>query len=216
MFVNFSFALKQCCHKNTKIVYYKRGDNMKKLPIFLNLEGKKILVVGGGNAALIKIKTLLEAEADFIVISKSFSEQTEQILIQNHIVFEKKEILQQHLKGVYIVFAAAEKQVNDCVAQWAEKQNILCCKADGTGDFIVPYHKRNEKLTVAVSTDGLFPLVGKKICENMDLSIGQHLEYLAEQRKKLLHEIQDKEQRKEALQQLLEEYNENHKNRYKG
>ena len=44
------------------------------------------------------------------------------------------------------------------IAQWAKGTKVLCCKADGKGDFIVPYHKREEKLTVAVSTDGLFPL----------------------------------------------------------
>ncbi len=37
---------------------------MKTLPIFLNLKEKKILVVGGGNAAFIKIKTVLKTGCD--------------------------------------------------------------------------------------------------------------------------------------------------------
>lgn len=179
---------------------------MEKLPIFLSLEGKKVLVVGGGRAALIKIKTLLETGAPFDVIAKEFSEQTEQILIKNGIDYQKKEIEQTDLEGMFVVFAAAEKNINDIVANWAKEKNILCCKADGRGDFIVPYHKRKKKLTVAISTDGLFPLVGRKLCETIDLSIGDKLEYLGQKRETIIEEIEDEQQRKRALEQLLEEY----------
>ena len=59
-------------------------------------------------------------------------------------------------------------------------------------------------MTLAVSTDGLFPLLGKKICNDMDLSVGKKLECLAEQRKKILQTIPKQEQKK-ALQELLKE-----------
>ena len=179
---------------------------MVKLPIYLSLEHKKILVVGGGNAALIKIKTLLELKADFMVIAKTFTEQTEKLLKKYAIVYKKKEIEKQDLQGMFLVFAAAQKNINDTIAEWAGKQNILCCKADGSGDFMVPFYKRQGNLTVAVSTDGLFPLLGRKFCENMDLSIGNDLEYLGEQRRQILQNFTDRQQRKIALQQLLEEY----------
>lgn len=179
---------------------------MEKLPVFLCLEGKKGLIVGGGRAALIKIKILLQAGINFSVIAKEFSEQTEQILVENGVNYQKKEIEEQDLTDIFVVFAAADKNINDMVGKWAKEKRILCCKADGTGDFIVPYHKREKKLTVAVSTDGLFPLVGKKLCENMDLSIGEKLEYLGEERKKIIKEIEDKQERKRALKKLLEEY----------
>lgn len=179
---------------------------MIKLPIFISLEHRKILVVGGGNAALVKIKTLLDIKADFIVIAKTFTEQTEQLLQKYHVVYQKKEITQQDLQGMFLVFAAAQKNINDMIAEWAKKQNILCCKADGSGDFIVPFHRRQGNLTVAVSTDGLFPLLGRKFCENMDFSIGNDLEYLGEQRRQILQKFTDRQQRNKALQQLLEEY----------
>jgi len=184
---------------------------MEKLAVFLSLEGKKILVVGGGNAALIKIKTLLEIQADFEVISKQYLQQTEKILKDNTITYQKREIKKEDIKDVFIVFAAAEKNVNDTIAVWAEEQKVLCCKADGKGDFIVPYHKREGKLTVAVSTDGLFPLLGKKICENIDLSIAKELYHLGEKRKNIIAHIDDKKERKKALEQLLKEYQTNEK-----
>ena len=184
---------------------------MEKLAVFLSLEGKKILVVGGGNAALIKIKTLLEIQADFEVISKQYLQQTEKILKDNTITYQKREIKKEDIKDVFIVFAAAEKNVNDTIAVWAEEQKVLCCKADGKGDFIVPYHKREGKLTVAVSTDGLFPLLGKKICENIDLSIAKELYHLGEKRKNIIEHIDDKKERKKALEQLLKEYQTNEK-----
>ena len=117
------------------------------------------------------------------------------------VIYQKREIKKEDIKDVFIVFAAAEKNINDTIAQWAKEQKVLCCKADGKGDFIVPYHKREGKLTVAVSTDGLFPLLGKKICENIDLSIA----------KDFIEHIDDKKERKKALEQLLKEYQTNEK-----
>ncbi len=184
---------------------------MEKLAVFLSLKGKKIVVVGGGSAALIKIKTLLDIQADFEVISKEYSNQTEKILKENAVMYQKREIKKEDIKNVFIVFAAAEKNVNDTIAVWAEEQKVLCCKADGKGDFIVPYHKREGKLTVAVSTDGLFPLLGKKICENIDLSIAKELYHLGEKRKNIIEHIDDKKERKKALEQLLKEYQTNEK-----
>ena len=185
-------------------MYETEAFIMKKLPIFLSLEGKKILVVGGARAALIKIKTLLEAEADFMVIAKYFLEETESLLKQAKICYEKKEVTIQDLKNIFLIFAGADRQTNDMIYLWAKQKNILCCKADGKGDFIVPAHKREGSLTLAVSTDGLFPLLGKKICNDMDLSVGKKLECLAEQRKKILQTIPKQEQKK-ALQELLKE-----------
>ena len=184
---------------------------MEKLAVFLSLKGKKIVVVGGGSAALIKIKTLLDIQADFEVISKEYSNQTEKILKENAVMYQKREIKKEDIKDVFIVFAAAEKNINDTIAQWAKEQKVLCCKADGKGDFIVPYHKREGKLTVAVSTDGLFPLLGKKICENIDLYIAKELYHLGEKRKNIIEHIDDKKERKKALEQLLKEYQTNEK-----
>lgn len=185
---------------------------MKTLPIFINLEGKKILVVGGGNAAFIKIKTLLKTGADIYVIAKEYAQKTKKVLEEYHINYEKRGIKQQDLDNVFIVFATAEESINNDIAVWAQERKILCCKADGKGDFTVPYHKREGNLTVAVSTDGLFPLMGKKICENIDFSVGNDLAYLGEQRKKILHDIKDKKYSKKRLEQLLKEYNTHEKN----
>lgn len=63
---------------------------MEKLAVFLSLKGKKIVVVGGGSAALIKIKTLLDIQADFEVISKEYSNQTEKILKENAVMYQKE------------------------------------------------------------------------------------------------------------------------------
>jgi len=142
-------------------------SNQNYIINILNLKEKKILVVGGGNAAFIKIKTLLKTGANIYVIAKEYAQKTEKMLEEYHISYEKRGIKQQDLDNVFIVFAAAEKDINNDIAVWAQERKILCCKADGTGDFTVPYHEREGNLTVAVSTDGLFPLMGKKICENM-------------------------------------------------
>ncbi len=177
---------------------------MKRLPIFISLEEKKVLVVGGGRAARIKIKALLEVQANIMVVAKSFLEETEALLKEQKIEYKNREVTIEDLENIFLLFAAADKKTNETVFLWAKQKNILCCKADGKGDFIVPAYKKEGSLTLAVSTDGLFPLLGKKICENVDLSESKRLEYLAEQRKRILQNLPKQEQKK-ALKALLEE-----------
>ena len=57
----------------------------------------------------------------------------------------------------------------------------------------------------------MFPLLGKKICENIDLSIAKELYHLGEKRKNIIEHIDDKKERKKALEQLLKEYQTNEK-----
>lgn len=177
---------------------------MKRLPVFLNLEDKTIIIVGGGRAAEIKVRALAEFSLEMQVIAPFVSREIKGLAETLPIIVVEKSFSLKDLEGADIVFAAADEETNFRVWEEAIKRGILCCTAQGKGDFILPAYKKKGDLTVAVSTDGQYPLMAKRICEGIDFSMGERLEELGRLRRWVIEHIQDKDVRKQVLVELLE------------
>ena len=175
---------------------------MKRLPIFINMENKKVIVVGGGNAALIKIRKLVDFQCDITVLSNDFISD---IFDFENINIIKKQFEKNDIEGFFMVVAAADEITNNFVYKCANEKGILCSVSGGDieGDFIFPAHKKNERLTVTVSTDGAFPALSKKICQNIDVSLGSRIDYFENKRRSVIKNINDKNLRKKILSEII-------------
>ena len=185
---------------------------MKNLPVFLNMENKKVLIVGGGNAALIKIKKLIDFDCDVTVISNNFLID---ILEFKNIKIIKKDFEEKDIEGFFLVVAAAENSVNKFVYECAKNKGILCSVSGGDikGDFIFPAHKKNDRLTVALSTDGAYPALAKKLCSKIDVSLGDRINFFEEKRKFVIKNVSDKNLKKKILSEIIDDdviYSENY------
>ncbi len=81
---------------------------------------------------------------------------------------------------------------------------MLCCKADGKGDFIVPYHKERGKIDCCCPVQmDCFRCWVKKICENIDLSIAKRIISFRRKEKNIIEHIIDDKKKEKALEQLL-------------
>lgn len=177
---------------------------MKGLPIFINMEDKKVLVVGGGNSAFIKIRKLLDFQCDVTVLAKDFLPEIRELKGINIInkSFEEKDI-----ENFFIIVASADVKTNELVYNCAKAKGILCSVSTGkgSGDFIFPAHRRNDRLTVTVSTDGGFPALSKKLCSKIDLSLGTKIEFFERKRREVIDNIEDLALRKKVLNEIIED-----------
>jgi siroheme synthase-like protein len=160
---------------------YKDSTPPVYYPIFLNLRGKKCVVVGGGQVALRKVTTLLDCGADITVISpKPHSKMTK--LSQNKAIqLFRRHYKQGDLKNSVICIAATDvKAINRQVAQEAKKRGILVNAVDDSepSDFIIPSFFRRGDLVVAVSTSGASPALAKKIRARLEKKMGIEYSYL--------------------------------------
>lgn len=178
---------------------------MKGIPIFFNIENKNILVAGGGHAAEIKIKTLLDFEASIVVVAPKIKNEILQYAEEKRLIIQKECFTESHLQNIDIVIAAADEKTNSFIYKCAKEKGLLCSvsSANITGDFMFQSHKKAGDLIVSATTNGKFPLLSKKICESVDL-VQYDLEKLEEKRKIILQTIQDKKERKKALYKILE------------
>lgn len=176
---------------------------MAKLPVFLEIEKKKVLVVGGAVAAFIKVKTLLAFDADIILVSENVLEEIkEEIKKEEKLEIYERKFSQSDLDGIFIVFAMADENTNYEVYRESKKRGILCAMANGSGDFILPAHKKEGSLTIAVSTNGKYPLLAKKICDDFYFS-KQELDFLENQRRLVIKNEPDKNERRKVLREIL-------------
>ena len=131
---------------------------MKKFfPIFINLEKKDILVVGGGKIAYRKIKTLLNYGAEIEVITPQIVEQKIQLLFEERKIkitlrkFEDRDIENRFL----IVGATDDRKLNKKIYELGDSKNILVnnitTKEDLNTRFCAIH--RGEDFQVAISTD---------------------------------------------------------------
>lgn len=148
--------------------------------IELNLEGRNVLVVGGGSIALRKVKTLMPTGARITVVApqilpefKTLAEAEPRLTLKEH------EYEPLDLRGVFMVFICTDQPaVNALVNNDAHARRILVNNACDyrSGDFIVPARMNfGENIAVTVSTQGHAPSLAKKLKQKIQADWGDDL-----------------------------------------
>jgi precorrin-2 dehydrogenase/sirohydrochlorin ferrochelatase len=152
---------------------------MSFYPVLLDLTGKKVLVVGGGQVAQRKVESLLEYEAKISIISRSLNNILNDMVECGRITSLGAEFLPHHLDGAFLVIAATDdKGLNRRVSEEAKRRGMLVNAVDQPSDcnFIVPSVIRRGDLLVAISTSGKSPAMAKRIREQLEWQFGPEYE----------------------------------------
>ena len=147
--------------------------------IELNLEGKNVLVVGGGRIALRKVKTLLPTGARITVVAPQFDPEFAAI---PSLVLKNRPYEPLDLRGIFMVFICTDQPaVNAQVSNDARARRILVNNACDylDGDFIVPARMDfGENIAVTVSTQGRAPSLAKKLKQKIQSDWAEGLEQI--------------------------------------
>src|SRR5574341_1546077 len=133
---------------------------MSYFPIYLEMTGRRCLVIGGGAVAERKIASLLEAGAAVSVISPEVSETIARWSAKRSIQFRARRYQAGDLAGFEMVFVATDDdEVTARVYHEGRSRAVWVNAADDPAhcDFILPSALRRGNLTVAVSTAGTSP-----------------------------------------------------------
>ena len=150
-------------------------------PIFLNLRGKKCVVIGGGHVALRKVTTLLDCGADITVISPKPHAERSKLIKNKAIRLVRRNYERGDLRRAALSIAATHmKKINRKVAEESKKNGTPVNVVDDAelSDFIIPSSFRRGDLSVAVSTSGMSPALAKKIRAKLEKKIGIEYAYL--------------------------------------
>ncbi|MDN3511422.1 MAG: bifunctional precorrin-2 dehydrogenase/sirohydrochlorin ferrochelatase [Candidatus Jettenia sp. CY-1] len=178
----------------------------KYYPIFLNIQDKKCVVIGGGNVAWRKVCSLKEAGARVTVVSPEFCPELEK---ETEIERIKQKYDKEFLKEALVVIASTDdEEVNKRIYSDAMEKGILVNVVDKPEfcSFIVPSSMVRGDLCISISTGGASPALARNIREYLEKQFGNEYDeftkLLSEMRKKVLSEIMDESIRRDILQQI--------------
>jgi len=138
--------------------------------INLNLENKKIIIVGGGNEAEKRIKSVLNEKCEILVISDKTNKQISNWIKTKKIKLRKQKIEDvkfiSELKPDLIITTTNDKKINQKIITYAKKKKIISYSSDNPdeSDFsnaaIIDFEKM---IQIGIFTGGRSPAMSKKI-----------------------------------------------------
>jgi precorrin-2 dehydrogenase / sirohydrochlorin ferrochelatase len=180
-------------------------------PIYLDLKGRDVLVVGGGVIAEGKALQLVDAGARVRIVSPTLTEALRALVEKKQIDFRNGLFIEEDLGGVILVISAtSDRKVNESVAAAAARRRILCNIVDQPDlcDFITPALITRGDLQISVSTGGGSPTLTQRVKREVATLIGEEygalLELAAEMRGAAKDLIADFERRKIVLRAFVE------------
>jgi len=123
-------------------------------PLSLRLDGRRVLVVGGGPVALRRVAGLRAAGAQVVVVAPRLTPALADLAARGLITARQREYQPGDLDGAWLALACTDRpRVNEAVAADAERQHIWCARADDAAASAawVPAVGRTGPVTVAVN-----------------------------------------------------------------
>jgi len=161
-------------------------------PIFVELVGRRCLVVGGGNVAITKVTGLLNAEGEVTVVSPDLQPQLQKLLDGGRIRHIAREYQEGDIDGFDVVMVATDDgAINRTVATHARAKKIWVNSSDDIPncDFILPSVVRKGKIVLAASTGGASPALARRLRQDLETFLTDEYallgEVLAEVRREL-------------------------------
>ncbi|MBI3758308.1 MAG: bifunctional precorrin-2 dehydrogenase/sirohydrochlorin ferrochelatase [Deltaproteobacteria bacterium] len=156
---------------------------MGYLPIFIDVSGRACVVIGGGEVAERKVRSLIEAGATVVVVSPTVTPELAAMSREGTLRHIARKYQHGDLAGAWLVFeATGDGATARMVAVEADERCVPINVADVPElcTFIVPAVVQRGGLQVAISTGGASPALARKIREELEESFGAEYELTIE------------------------------------
>jgi precorrin-2 dehydrogenase/sirohydrochlorin ferrochelatase len=164
-------------------------------PINLDLQDRRVIIVGGGAVAARKARRLVAAGAQLCVVAPLIDERLAALVTAGSLVHLDRNYRYGDLEGATLAFAATnDPAVNSAVAAEAKRRGVLVdvVSAPREGDFITPALLNRGDLLITASTAGASPGLARRVIAELEPLFGeeyaQSVALLGQVREKLLTE----------------------------
>lgn len=144
---------------------------MQHFPIFLDLAGRRVVVSGGGAAALAKLRLLLKTQARITVFAKDPAAEIEGWAAEGRLALRRRAFAPGDAMCAALFYAADEEDAVDAqTAAWARADGALVNIVDNLADsaFITPAIVDRDPVTVAIGTEGAAPVLARAIKADLE------------------------------------------------
>ena len=183
---------------------------MRWLPLFLDLRGRIVVVVGGGTIAERKIDLLIQSGAAIRVIAPTLTPRLQARVEAGELTHAMREFQGDDLDGARLAVAATDAPlVNRAVATAAEARNIFANVVDNAelSTGILPAIVDRSPLVIAIGTEGSAPAFARFVRAHieslLDESLGRLAVVLARWRERIRVRIPDPLLRRRLYERVL-------------
>ncbi|WKY59265.1 NAD(P)-dependent oxidoreductase [Vibrio sp. SNU_ST1] len=157
---------------------------MRYFPMFLDVENKPILVVGGGEVACRKVDSLLRAGANVTLVSPKVAPYLKELADEDKLRWVQNFYSSQLISKNYLqVWATTDNpSLNHQVHNDAKKMGILVNVVDDLPycDFITPSMINRGRIQIAISSGGASPVLVRNIREKLETVLPQNIGLIAD------------------------------------
>ena len=139
-------------------------------PVFLNLAGRRCIIIGGGQIAEGKISKLLDSGATIVVISPDATPGIRKFAETGKVELDLRKYRPGDLQDAFLVIAATnDRVVNQEIFEEAETLGVLLNAVDDMPrcSFIAPSIVKKGPVTIAISTGGASPALARRLRETL-------------------------------------------------
>jgi uroporphyrin-III C-methyltransferase/precorrin-2 dehydrogenase/sirohydrochlorin ferrochelatase len=151
-------------------------------PVFFDLNGQKVLIVGGGEVALRKVSLVERTGALITLVAPQIAPELMQRAAAGKLKLALREFAPDDLDGARLVIVATSRRaVNRWIATLSEARNIPVNVVDDVeaSRFIVPAIVDRDPVLVAISTGGASPVLARRLRERLEALIPARIGGLA-------------------------------------
>jgi precorrin-2 dehydrogenase/sirohydrochlorin ferrochelatase len=185
---------------------------MGKYPIYLEIKGRRVVIIGGGTVAARKAQPLLAAEARLVIVAERIDEILTALCRGTNTELIKSRYSKDYLAGALLAIAATNKpELNKQIYKDCQELEILCNVVDQPElcDFLIPAVVKRSDLQIAIGTEGHCPAyaghIRKKLEQTFTEKHGKFLAELQSLRKHIIKDLPDPAARKALLGQLVDD-----------
>ena len=181
---------------------------MGYFPFFMDISGKRCIIIGGGTVALRKIEKLLPFGPEITVIAPEIRSEISEL---SGVKTVRRCFEERDLEGVFMAVSASDsEELNARIFELCRAKNILVNTVDDRDKcgFIFPALVHKNDVTVGISTSGTSPLYARFLREQIESLLDEHYlsigELLSRYRPIIRHDFETESARKKAAEALLE------------
>ena len=184
---------------------------MSRLPLFLDLSDAPCLVVGGGEVAARKLRSLIDAGARVSVVAPALADTTAEIARRHELEVARRKFEETDVRGQLLVIAATgDADVNRRAFAACRELSVLINTVDDAAlsTAIFPSIVDRGPVTIAVSTGGASPTLARRIRERIEALLpaatGRLAEFLGRRRARVREAVPDIDARRRLWDNVLD------------
>ena len=182
---------------------------MHSLPIFLSLNQREALIVGGGEAATQKLRLLKRTGARITVVAKDPSAEIEAAAVTDDILLLRRNFRLDDIRNQAVIFAATGDDDQDAeISRRAQDVGVPVNIVDGPNlsSFLMPAIVDRDPVLVAIGTGGAAPVLARRLREQFERLLparpGLLARFLDQWKSSVRGRVSDPAARRRVMEQL--------------